>query len=100
MTSTRKALQSVVARLAEVIDQLPTDPSQPRRFASLADIPEDVGRAAGKYIGYPCELARSPLSGTGWMIRVNHSTKRRQWIEHMDLYEDDLTDIEEVIGHE
>lgn len=76
------------------------DPSQPRRFDSLADIPEDVDRVAGKYLGYPCELARSPLSGTGWMMRVDHPYVRQQWVEYMDLGEDDLTDIEEVIDHD
>lgn len=76
------------------------DPSQPRRFDSLADIPEDMDRAVGKYLGYPCELARSPLSGTGWMMRVDHPYVRQQWVEYMDLHEDDPTDIEEVIDHE
>lgn len=168
MKSTREALQSVVARLAEAIDQLPTDPpevpervevwpnddthlqgefwedkegdrfrfsdgrwemwsprirdwvpaggspdsswapytrttdpSLPRRFDSISDIPEDVERAVGKYLGkYPCELARSPLPGTGWFIRIIRPYARHQWGEYMDLDEYDLTDIEEVIGHE
>lgn len=77
-----------------------TDPSQPRRFDSLADIPEDMDRAAGKYQSYPCELARSPLSGTGWMMQVHRPYVLQQWAEYMGLDEDDLTDIEEVIDHE
>lgn len=72
----------------------------PRRFDSLADIPEDMDRAVGKYMGYPCELARCPLSGTGWMMRVDHPYVRQQWVEYMGLDEDDLTNIEEVIDHE
>lgn len=72
----------------------------PRRFDSLADIPEDVERAVGKYVGHPCELARSPLSGTGWMIRVDHLYTRQQWVEYRGLHEDRLTDLEEVIDHE
>lgn len=165
MTSTREALQSVVARLAEAIDQLPADPpevpdrvevwpdndehlrgdcwecswgsiisyrdggwhwwnrkdrtwhmettpglwtpldrvadpSQPRRFDSISDIPEDVDRVAGKYRGYPWELARSPLSGTGWMMRVDSPGARYRWVEYRGLHEDRLTDLEEVIDHE
>lgn len=72
----------------------------PRTWASLADIPEDVERVVGKYLTYPCELARSPLSGTGWMMRVDHPYVRQQWVEYMNLDEDDLTDIEEAIDHE
>lgn len=72
----------------------------PRRFDSLADIPENMERAAGKYQSYPCELARSPLSGTGWMMRVDHPYVPQQWVEYMGLDEDNLTDIEEVIDHE
>lgn len=74
------------------------DPTQPRRFDSIADIPEDVDRVAGKYLGHPCELARSPLSGTGWMMRVNSPGVRYQWAEYMDLHT--VTDLEEVIDHE
>lgn len=77
-----------------------TDPSLPRTWNSLADIPEDVERAAGKYRGYSWELARSPLSGTGWMMRIDLPYARQQWVEYMNLDEDELTDIEEAIDHE
>lgn len=70
----------------------------PRRFGSLADIPEDVDRASGKYLRHPCELARSPLSGTGWMMRVDALGTRYQWAEYMGLQS--VTDIEEVIDHD
>lgn len=169
MTSTREALQSVVARLEDVIDQLPADPPEvpdrvevwpeddrhlrddiwladhpffwifeptvlcpirwvkrnkhageyiasnfkpyggpfyrttdnpiePRRFDSIADIPEDVERAVGKHVGLPCELVRSPLSGTGWMMRVDAPYARQQWVEYMGLQT--VSDIEEVIDHD
>lgn len=74
------------------------DPSLPRRFDSLADIPENVERAVGKYVGHPCELARSSPSGTGWMMRVDAPGVRYQWAEYMGL--NTVTDIEEVIDHE
>lgn len=134
MTSTREVLQSVVARLAEVIDQLPaspevperveewpeddthlrgefwkdrqgdvitytgggwmfwvegkgqwallpmkpgyylpftrtTDPSLPRTWDTLDDVPEDVERVTGDYAGTCSELARGELSESGWFER-------------------------------
>ena len=77
-----------------------TDPSLPRTWDTLGDVPDDVERAVGKYQSYPCELERSPLSGTGWMMRVDHPYVLQQWVEYMGLDEDNLTDIEEVIDHE
>lgn len=70
MTSTRESLQSVLARLAEVIDQLPADPSLPRTWDTLYDVPEDVERVTGDYAGTRSEFARSPLSETGWFQRA------------------------------
>lgn len=140
MTSTRETLQSVVARLAEVIDQLPADPpevpdtieqwpeddshlrgefwedrdgdvwrwepsklvwqmwsherrewagktsslawmnytltrtvdpSAPRTWDTLCDVPEDVERVSGDYAGTRRKLARSPLSESGWFLRYD-----------------------------
>lgn len=76
------------------------NPIEPPRFDSIADIPEDVDRAKGKYKESPCELARSPLSSTGWMIRIDHNYVLPRWVEYMSADKVTLTDIEEVIDHE
>lgn len=160
MTSTRETLQSVVARLAEVIDQLPadppevpetvtewpendehlrgefwkdrqgdvitytgdgwmfwlkrmgqwaplpmkpgyylpltrtTDPTIPRTWDTLDDVPADVERATGDYAGVSRELARGELSGSGWFQRVLDNAPRR-WAELPAAETKNITNIQE-----
>lgn len=77
-----------------------TDPSQLRRFDSLADVPEDVDRARGKISDAEYSLARSPLSESGWMVAVHFPQGRQRWVELVKSGSDIVSDIEEVIGHE
>lgn len=47
-----------------------TDPSLPRTWDTLDDVPEDVERVTGDYAGRRDELARSALSESGWFQRA------------------------------
>ena len=44
-----------------------TDPSLPRTWDTLDDVPEDVERATGDYAGTRRKLARSSLCESGWL---------------------------------
>ena len=46
-----------------------TDPSLPRTWDTLDDVPEGVERVTGDYAGTRSELARSELSESGWFQR-------------------------------
>lgn len=47
-----------------------TDPSLPRTWDTLYDVPEDVERVTGDYGGIHRELAWSGLSESGWFQRA------------------------------
>lgn len=57
-----------------------TDPSLPRTWDTLDDVPEDVELITGDYVGIRRELARGELSGSGWFQRVLDNAPRR-WAE-------------------
>ena len=57
-----------------------TDPSLPRTWGTLDAVDPDVERVTGDYVGMRRELARSPLSESGWFQRVKDNPPRR-WTE-------------------
>lgn len=71
------------------------DPSLPRRFDSITDIPEDVDRATGDYAGARRELARSGLCESGWFQRLKDKPFRN-WAELPTDQTKYVTDIRET----
>ena len=57
-----------------------TDPSLPRTWDTLDDVPEDVERVSGDYGGHRRELTRSGLSESGWFQRLKGGAFRG-WVE-------------------
>lgn len=57
-----------------------TDPSLPRTWDTLDDVPEDVERITGDYAGTRLELARGELSESGWFDRLKDGPFRN-WVE-------------------
>lgn len=57
-----------------------TDPSLPRTWGTLDAVPEDVARVIGDEVGTRRELARSPLSESGWFLRAK-GAPFRGWME-------------------
>lgn len=57
-----------------------TDPSAPRTWDTLYDVPEDVERVSGDYGGHCRELTRSGLSESGWFQRAKGGSFRG-WME-------------------
>lgn len=57
-----------------------TDPSLPRTWDTLDTVDADVERVTGDYVGMRRELARSPLSESGWFQRIQDNAPRR-WVE-------------------
>lgn len=57
-----------------------TDPSLPRTWDTLEDVPEDVERATGDYARTRLELARGELSESGWFDRLKDGPFRN-WVE-------------------
>lgn len=45
------------------------DPSLPRTWGTLDDVPEDVERVTGDYAGLRRKFARGELSESGWFLR-------------------------------
>lgn len=72
-----------------------TDPSLPRTWDTLDDVPEDVERATGDYAGTRRELARSPLSESGWFQRIQDNAPRR-WTELPETETNNVTNIKET----
>lgn len=57
-----------------------TDPSLPRTWDTLDAVDADVERVTGDYAGVRCELARSPISKSGWFQRLKGGPFRN-WVE-------------------
>ena len=72
-----------------------TDPSLPRTWDTLDDVPEDVERVTGDYVGMRRELARSPLSESGWFQRIKDNAPRK-WTELPETETNNVTNIKET----
>lgn len=71
-----------------------TDPSLPRTWGTLDAVPEDVERVTGGYAGTRRELARSPLSESGWFQRTKDGPFRN-WAELSAGRIKNITNIQE-----
>ncbi|MEX3600513.1 hypothetical protein [Kocuria carniphila] len=73
-----------------------TDPSLPQSWETLADVPENIERVIGKFMGHDCEIARSPLPASGWMMRVHVGWPHgSQWVEMLDHAVQEVTNVQE-----
>lgn len=71
-----------------------TDPSLPRTWGTLDAVDPDVERVTGDYVGMRRELARSPLSGSGWFQRIQDNAPRK-WVELPETETNNVTNIRE-----
>lgn len=72
-----------------------TDPSLPRTWDTLDAVDADVERVTGDYVGMRRELARSPLSESGWFQRIQDNAPRR-WTELPASETRNVTNIKET----
>lgn len=71
------------------------DPSLPRTWDTLDAVDTDVERVTGDYVGMRRELARSPLSESGWFERIQDNAPRR-WTELPETETNNVTNIKET----
>lgn len=58
-----------------------TDPSLPRTWDTLDDVPEDVELVTGDYVGMHREFARSGVCESGWLLLRLKGGRFRGWME-------------------